>query len=356
MMIKILDKYIAKNVLASIGLVTLLLAGLQIFILLVAQLDSLGKEDFGIIQVITYVLMQVPFNVYLFFPVACLLGSLVGLAVLANHSELIVMRAAGMSIGQITGSVLKAALVVIFLVTLLGETLIPWLTLQAADFKSAALSGGQSIRTAQGLWYRFNNDFITIGSVEMDNTLEDVYEFRFDDQHNLIMARVIGEAKFVDNAWVANNVEQTTFAIKQTKAEKFSTMPWDVELKPQILKITSSGPNEMTLRELKRYLREQRGGHQNVQNYKLAFLQRITQPINSMVMMLLAIPFIFGPLRSSSMGSKLLVGATVGFGFHMVNRFFGPISAVYQLPVELAAIGPTVIFAALGFYLMRRVK
>jgi lipopolysaccharide export system permease protein len=52
------------------------------------------------------------------------------------------------------------------------------------------------------------------------------------------------------------------------------------------------------------------------------------------------------------MGSKLLTGATVGFGFHMINRFLGSMSQVYQLPPELAAIGPTCLFALLGLYFM----
>ncbi len=133
-------------------------------------------------------------------------------------------------------------------------------------------------------------------------------------------------------------------------------MPWDVAVKPQVLRISSIAPDEMTLHELNRYLREQKRSQQNVNNYKLAFLQRIIQPITTMVMMVLAIPFIFGPLRSSTMGSKLLVGAAVGFGFHILNRFFGPLSTVFQWPPELAALGPTLIFAILGFYLMRRVR
>jgi lipopolysaccharide export system permease protein len=73
-------------------------------------------------------------------------------------------------------------------------------------------------------------------------------------------------------------------------------------------------------------------------------------------MMILAIPFIFGPLRSSTMGSKLLAGATLGFSFHIINRIFGPVSQVFQLPVEIAAFGPTLLFAILGIYLMKRVR
>lgn len=352
---KILDRYVAKTVLASIGLISLILVGLQLFVLFVNQLDDLGKAGFGIAQASVYVFMQMPYQVYLFFPMASLLGSLIGLGLMANHSELVVMRAAGMSIGQITVVVLKASLVVIILVTALGETLVPLMSRYANDYKMAALSGGQTLRTAQGVWLRYDNDFINIGLVR-PNQIERIYQFRFDEQHNLKLAREIREIKYIDNAWVAYDVKQTSFSADHTEAKVFPVMAWDAAIRPQVLSISSVEPDEMTLHELNRYLREQKRSAQNVHNYSLAFYQRLMQPITTMVMMILAIPFIFGPLRSSTMGSKLLVGATVGFGFHIINRFFGPVSTVFQLPAELAAIGPTVVFALIGLYLMRRVR
>jgi lipopolysaccharide export system permease protein len=353
---RILDRYIAKTVLSAIGLVTLMLAGLQIFILFVNQLDDLGKADFGIAQATLFVFLQMPYQVYLFFPMASLLGCLIGLGVMASHSELVVMRAAGVSIGQITAAVLKASVIVIIFVTALGEILTPIMSHYANDYKTSALSGGQTLRTPQGIWLRYGNDFISIGSVLPDNLLQKVYQFRFDDHHRLKIAREISQIKFANYSWTAYDVKQTEFLEDHTKATRFDTLSWDVPVKPQILHITGSNPDEMTLHELNRYLREQKRNQQNVQNYKIAFLQRIIQPITTMVMMLLAIPFIFGPLRSSTMGSKLLVGATVGFGFHILNQFFGPVSLVFQWPPEIAALGPTVIFAVVGFYLMRRVK
>lgn len=354
-MMNILERYIARTVLTSIGLITLMLAGLQIFILLVNQLGDIGRADFGMKQVALFVLLQMPYQVYLFFPMASLLGCLVGLGVLASHSELIVMRAAGMSIGQITLAVLKASVVLIFVVTLLGETLIPKLSHYANDMKDAAVSDGQSIRTSEGMWLRSEDNFISIGGIQPNNILTKVYQFRFDKNHKLILARSIKEVRLVDNQWVAFEVGQTEFSADHTKVKQFASMPWDVSVRPQILKISGNEPDEMTLHELNRYLREQKRNQQNAQNYKIAFLQRIIQPFTTMVMMILAIPFIFGPLRSSTMGSKLLVGAGIGFGFNIINRFVGPISLVYQWPPELAALAPTVIFAALGIYLMRRV-
>lgn len=352
----ILDRYIAKTVLSAIALITLMLTGLQIFILFVNELDNLGKMDFGIVQALVFVVMQVPYQVYLFFPMASLLGCLVGLGILASHSELVVMRAAGMSIGQITGAVLKASVVVIVLMTTMGETVVPMMSHYAHDYKMSALSGGQTFKTPRGLWVRYANDFILIGLVEADNSLENVYQFRFDDQHHLILARHMNLIKMVDNTWVANGVSQTEFLGDHTKETQFNNLPWDVPVKPQILKISGNEPDEMTLHELNRYIREQKRGHQNASNYKFAFYQRIIQPLTTMVMMILAIPFIFGPLRSSTMGFKLLVGATVGFGFHIINRFFGPVSTVYQWPPAIAAVVPTLIFALLGVYLMKRMK
>lgn len=353
---RLLDKYIAKTVLSAIGLVTLMLAGLQIFMLFVNQLEDMGKVDYGIVQTTVFVLLQMPYQVYLFFPMASLLGCLIGLGVMANHSELVVMRAAGVSIGQITSAVLKASVILIFLVTLLGEILIPRMSHYAYDYKMASLTGGQTLRTARGVWLRNGNDFISIGSVLPDNVLHNVYQFHFDDKHHLKFARDIREIKYLGSYWMAYDVKQTQFLSESTKADFFPFLPWDVVVKPKILNITGSNPDEMTLPELNRMLREQKRNQQNAHHYKLAFYQRLIQPLTTMVMMVLAIPFIFGPLRSSSMGSKLLVGATVGFGFYILNQFFGPISMVFQWPAELAAIGPTIIFALLGIYLMKRVR
>jgi len=356
MRIKLLDWYIAKTVLAAIALVTLMLAGLQVFILFVNQLDDLGKANFGILQAASFVLLQMPYQVYLFFPMASLLGSLIGLGIMANHRELVVMRAAGMSIWQVTLAVLKAALIVIIIVTLVSETVVPRLAHFANDQKLQAMSEGQALRTAKGTWLRFQNDFITIGTVLPTNTLQQVYQFHFDDQHHLCLARKIATIEFKNGVWNASDISETIISNNQVQALHHDHMIWDVPLKPSILGVSSSEPDEMTLHELRQFLRAQKLSHQTAFNYQLAYWQRLIQPVTTMVMMVLAIPFIFGPLRSSTMGSKLLAGAIVGFGFHIINRFFGPISQVFQWPPEFAAFGPTCLFALLGLYLMRRVK
>ena len=353
---KLLERYIAKTVLQSIGLVTLMLAGLQIFILFVNQLDNLGKGDYNIIQAAWFVCLQMPYEVYLFFPMASLLGCLIGLGILANNHELIVMRASGMSIAQVTLAVLKAAMLLIVLVTLFSETILPKMVHFANDKRTEAISGGQALRTAKGIWIRHQNDFIHIGTISQALALVDVRQFHFDNEHHMQFARKINKIDYAQGAWTASDVTETRIYDDHTQVNNIASMVWEIPLQANILNVSGSQPDEMTLQDLYHYLQMQKKSHQIASNYQLVFWQRIMQPITTVVMMMLAIPFIFGPLRSSAMGAKLLTGATVGFGFHMINRFLGSMSQVYQLPPELAAIGPTCLFSLLGLYFMRRVR
>lgn len=351
-----LDAYIAKTILLAIGFVTLMLIGLQVFVLFVSQLDELGRGDYDALQAIAFVLLKTPNEVYLFFPMASLLGCLIGLGILANNRELIVMQAAGKSIGQITLAVLKASVIVVVLVTLLGETLVPYLSNYANDLKMQAISEGRALRTEQGVWLREGNDFINIGQVQTSHVLHHVNQFRFDEKHRLNLARKIGLIRYQNGSWQAEDVAETVFDGQNTKALHYEKMTWDVPLNASVLHVGGREPDEMTLLNLHQYLQIQKKNHQNIRNHQLLYWQRLFQPFSTIVMMILAIPFIFGPLRTTTIGSKLLVGAAVGFSFHIINRVFDPITQVYQWPPEIAAFGPTLLFAMFGLYLMKRTR
>ncbi len=118
---RILDRYIRTNVIWSTFLVVLVLLGIESFIEFIGELPLIGTHQYGILAVFTYVSMQLPADLYQLFPIAGFIGSLIGLGRLASTSELIVIRAAGVSIARIIWSVIKAALWMIIVVTIIGE-------------------------------------------------------------------------------------------------------------------------------------------------------------------------------------------------------------------------------------------
>ncbi len=90
--------------------------------------------------------------------------------------------------------------------------------------------------------------------------------------------------------------------------------------------------------------------------YQLSYWQRVLQPLASLVMMFLAIPFVFGPLRSVTTSLRLLMGIIVGFAFYITNQLFPPLSQVLNFPPYLAAVLPILIFAGFGVFLLRRIR
>lgn len=353
-MMRLLDRYIMKAILQSTALVLLILSGLQLFVLLVSQLEAMGKGDYQMGAVFAFVLLNLPYQIYLFFPMVCLMGTLMGLGDLANHRELLVMRAAGLSIGQISWAVFKAAMVLILLFGFFGEVYFPRWVKMAADEKFQAQSGGQTMRTLQGVWLRYQDDFIFIGLVEHPMLLKDVHQFHFNSAYQLIWARHIDELSFNKGHWSAFSVAETWFDEKQIKNDFKQELVWELNLSPNIIGYGDNQPDEMTLLQIHHYLQSKSNSHQSLTHYQLVFWQRLMQPLTTAVMMILAIPFVFGSLRETTMGFKIVKGALFAFGFYILNRFFGTMTEVVQLSPFIAAITPTLIFGLMGLFLMRR--
>ena len=159
------------------------------------EFESVGVGNYNFIQALTVSVLTLPQQFYQFFPMAGLVGCLAGLGLLASHSELIVMRTAGMSVGQITLAVMRAALIVIIFATFVGEVIAPITLHIANDRKAVAMSGGQAIQTQHGNWLRQGHNFIYIATVYPHHHLKGVLWFTLGNKQRL---RSIGYAKSAD--------------------------------------------------------------------------------------------------------------------------------------------------------------
>ncbi|MEE9451842.1 MAG: LPS export ABC transporter permease LptG, partial [Gammaproteobacteria bacterium] len=349
---KIIDYYIAKTILSAIGIIVLLLIGLFIFMLFIDQLSNIGYGNYGVWQALFFVLLQVPAQMYSFFPIASLLGSLIGLGILATNSELIIVRAAGFSIAQIIVTVLKTSSVLIVLIVLMGEILVPRLTTFAENYQAAAMSGSKILSSSGSVWLRHQDDFTYIGNVVSEDQLQLISQYQFNQDRQLTEILSAKQAVYRDNQWILQEVTQQHISNTQVDTHQLEQMQWDIDLNISFLELIVREPDEMPLSQLYRFIRAE----QQANDYKLAFWQRIAQPFATVIMMLLAIPFVFGPLKSATLGSRFLAGASVGFGFHMLDKFFGPVSMVYQLPPIVAAFAPALLFVVIGCLMLRRIN
>src|SRR3989344_9316349 len=153
MILSILDRHIGRGIFISTVLVFGVLLALSIFIVFVRAMADFGKFNFGLPELAHYVIMSQPRQLYELFPIIVLIGAIMGLSAMALNSELIAMRAAGVSVARIVGSAMKAGLVFVIASLLLGEYIVPFAESVAQRERAQALHESLQQRSS-GLWLR----------------------------------------------------------------------------------------------------------------------------------------------------------------------------------------------------------
>jgi len=354
-MMSLLKRYIAKSVLNATLVTAFIIIAVMFIITLLGELKNLGKGDYGFIDVMSYVLMRLPNDVYQFLPLLVLLGCMIGLSIMSSHRELAVMRASGFSVKQIIQATLTTALIVILSVSLLGESIAPNLSQRAEMNRENAQNAGQAVVTSGGVWMHVDNNFIHIRHKVGRTWFEGVTRYQFDNNHQLQVAYYAKSLRVKDKQWVMNDVVKTEFYPDRTRSQSYLEAPWDLKLSVSMLNVAEVEPTDMSLPRLHKYVLYLHKNGLQASAYQYSFWQRVFQPLASLLMIFLAIPFVLSTLSTAPLSWRIVVGVMVGFSFYILNALLGQMCIVYQLPVMMAALLPLILFGGAGVYLMKKV-
>ncbi len=348
---KIISKYIRRSVIQAVLLCLLILTGLQCFIELINVTSDLGKNGFSIGAAILYVIMKLPADLYQMFPMVGFIGCLLGLGRLSSNSELIVIRAAGVSISRIALSVVMAASILMFFVTVVGECVAPSLVQAAQYIKHPDQRHAAS--QLHDVWLHQGNTFLNIGKVRSDHQVESLYRFNFDKDQHLVAYWHAQSAIKSNDQWTLKHVEITRVNQLPHK-QYYASYPLNMTFQPEMLvdnHIDLRNQSAIFLWNKFHYLK-----HVGLDQGQTTFTlwQHLMQPLTTIVMICLGVPFTLGSLRDSSAGARSVVGVLIGFGFYMLNEFLGPMAFIYHVPPQLAATLPSILFFSLYMIMLRR--
>ncbi|GJL80693.1 MAG: LPS export ABC transporter permease LptG [marine bacterium B5-7] len=352
----IIDLYFGR----TIGYYTLValgvLLGLFTFVNFIDQLGDLGVGNYNILEVLKFVVMSIPYTVYELFPMGALLGTILALSSLAVDSELVVLRASGFSLVQITSSVLKAGIVMVALAFVVGEVISPTTETIAKNGRASALQKDVRQQTEYGLWMRDTTTYVNIGEILPDLTLLRVRVFEFDKNARLRSLVYATSGRFVDQNWRLTDVRQTVITDDGlATTRKLNEANWETSVSPQIMSVFLIKPEQMSVWQLKRYIQHLRRNDQETSRYELVFWTKVVLPLSIGVMVALAIPFVFGNLRAGNTGRNLFVGIMIGLGFYAANKSLGYVVLAYGLSPLAGALLPLFLFLTLAMIMYRRV-
>ncbi|MFV1973370.1 MAG: LPS export ABC transporter permease LptG [Thiohalobacterales bacterium] len=351
---KLLDRYIAGVVISGTAVALLVIMGLNVFFEVIRQIDDVGEGTFTLVTMLQYVALTLPRSMYELFPTAALLGGLTGLGALSVNSELVAMRACGFKIWRIVRSVMQAGLLMMVVVVAIGEFIAPTAEQFAQQMRAFALDKRIDFMGTFGLWVRDESRYIFAKKVISEDSLADLSVFEFDDKRRLVKSTHVNTARYKDGEWVLQDVRQSIISEDQVTTRNEERLAWPSLLTPELIGIVVLKPDNMSIPDIQQFIGYLEENGLDSQQYRYAYWKRFMTPLSALVLLFIAVPFVFGSQRSTGNAQRIFVGVLAGFGFYMLSQVSGQIGMVYGINPLVASLTPTLVVLLLGLNALRR--
>lgn len=351
-----IDRYILSHIFGLTALVAMALLSIQTFVAFVSEIDQIGRGSFGYYELFLYTLWLMPTGLYVMLPIIAMLGTLMGLGTLASQSELTAMRAAGVSLLRIGGSTLLAGLLLGVLTLVVGDWLAPKGQYEADALKTEARSGVRAGVGGKPVWVREGDHIFNIRRLLDEDRIEAVDVYALNPDLSLRSASSIEAGAYRNGRWEFSGVRRTEFDGTSARVSEEAHQEWSGSLSPEVLRLFVLEADALSMAGLARLMAYMSRNNLDSSEYALTLARKIVAPFTVMVMMLLAVPFVLGPLRNSGAGQRLFIGVLIGLGFYVVNEVCANSGRLYGWPPLLSAATPTFAFGLIAIWRLNRVR
>ena len=251
----ILARYVLRAVLGYTALVMLVLLALGALFLFIGQQDDIGTGAYSASQAMLFVGLNLPSYLFQLLPVGALIGALLGLGNLARGSELVVMRASGITTVQFCRWLGIAGFILAVVMVGLGEFVAPPLEKYARQIKTFSKFSEVSFAGKGGTWVRDGDTIISVEQQSADSRYGGVQVFRFDTGRRLLsVGRAESASVDAENQWRLEGFEETRFLDGRTEVGSTPLQPLRSTLSADLLGLAVIEPDAMGLRDLRSYI------------------------------------------------------------------------------------------------------
>jgi LPS export ABC transporter permease LptF/LPS export ABC transporter permease LptG len=358
-----LDRYVLREFFKVMFLV--LISATMLIVVVDYLTDTAGSaaENHVATQtVIAYYRYFVLHSLDLTLPISVLLATLITFGVFSKNNEVTAMKAHGISLYRLAVPVLIVATVVSVLSYFLLDFVLPYANERAAKLKNI-IKGREtrrafSVQQRQWIFGKGRYLFNFLSYDKSTQTLSQVQVFEFDPVSFHLTRRVwADEARFDGTGWVFSNGWIRSFGDDGTSS--YSPIYTPIRLhypeRPQYFALEAKAPNQMTFRELNRYIRDLRKSGYESDELLVQLYQKTAWPFISLVMASIALPFSF---KIGKRGALYGVGIALflTFVYWMLYGIFTKFGEVGNLPAILSAWSANILFLLAAMYMFVRVE
>ncbi len=341
-----LDRYLYRTVLVYTGMAMAVLLTLGALFLFISQQNDIGVGSYTAADAFLYTFLNLPQQSFETMPIGAMIGALMGLGNLAAGSELVVTRASGVSVWRIAWPVGLAGLTLSLLMYGIGEYIAPPLAQFAKREKTTSKLADVSFAGSSGAWVKEGNLIMRVQTGEVDQSFGGVSLFELDGSNRLASVQRAERISVADPGhWRMQNVATTIFRPDHIDSNVVNEQDMRSTVNPDFLGLAATDPQLLTLRGLASYIDHLRRNSLDTALYEIGYWSRIARLFAVIIVTLLALPFVFGPLRTTGAGTRTVIGVMLGIVFFLITRTIENGGQLFGLNPALVGWLPT---AAIG--------
>ena len=332
------------------------LAVLIALVMVLMTLDLLGESSKilkvpgnGEAELWRYVSLRIPLLISRFLPFSILLGALIAFAGLNQHSEVVSMKAAGLSAHQILAPMIAASVGVTALLFVFNETVViqSARTLDAwsdADYEPIP----PERNVLSNVWIRDGEDLVRAKLVGGRGAAARLRGVTIYDREEGALTRVIDaeRADQVPGAWRMENVR--TYDARMNVVTRQGELTGMVGVEPERFTLARVDPAERDFVALRQAISDLEAAGRPTEEARTGWWHKISGPLSTILMPLLAATAAFGLARSGKVLLRATIGMALGFAYFVADNFSVALGNIGAYPPFLAAWAPFFLFLLIG--------
>jgi lipopolysaccharide export system permease protein len=154
--------------------------------------------------------------------------------------------------------------------------------------------------------------------------------------------------------WVLHDVRQQIILENKTFTKHFAQLPWDSPFTPEQITQIMLPVEMLSPSELYGYVQYLKRAGLAAERPELTLWQSISMPLSTLAMVILAIPYVLGPIRQVSAGKRMLHGGLIGATFHAGSQLTIQLGSLLHLSAPLVTLSPVAVMLGIAVWLYRR--
>lgn len=354
---KILHRYLLSQFIRNFTMALVVLTFLFLIVDFFDRIDNISRVETTVATTATYFLLKIPLIISLMFPLAMLTGTLFTIGLLAKNSELTAMRATGVTVLWLGRPLFIFGFIVSITALLLNEFVVPSAQRRVREIYNIDImkKDQKGAYSQSDFWWRDENSLYSVSMFDSrSNTLHELSKFELNPNFEVTVRDDAKSAKWIDRqlGWSMQDINEIRFPNTGSPVtQRIRAMPLLIRQKPEDFYDVERDSSSMSFSRLKKFIKEQAHNGVAISGYYADLYEKLSFPFISMILVLVAFPFMVRPARTSALASNFFFGLIFCFIYYVIHSTSLAFGRAELIPPLLSAWTANILMLIIGFVL-----